>query len=107
MKICKNSVCVYNSICQREKKNPASIGSDITPIKNTLLFPYSVENIQTGQTLGHFYLDPYIRDDKAYAGADKGWYFPLKNRSKFGPTSVLGKFDITFGESISRNFLVV
>ena len=43
--------------------------------------------------MGHFYLDPYIRDDKAYAGADKGWYFPLKNRSKFGSTDVLGKFD--------------
>jgi len=51
---------------------------------------HSVENIQTGKTLGHFYLDPYIRDDKAYAGADKGWYFPLKNRSKFGSTDVLG-----------------
>ena len=65
----------------------------IAPIKDILFFPYSVENIQTGKTLGHFYLDPYIRDDKAYAGADKGWYFPLKNRSKFGSTDVLGKFD--------------
>lgn len=29
---------------------------------------------KTGSVLGRFYMDPYIRDDKGYAGADKGWY---------------------------------
>ena len=35
-------------------------------------------------------IDPYIRDNKGYAGADKGWYFPLRNRSKIGPSLPLG-----------------
>ena len=65
-----------------------------------------MENIQTGQILGHFYLDPYIGDDKAYAGADKGWYFPLKNRSKFGPANVLGKFDKFFANQFHEIFVV-
>ena len=43
-----------------------------------------------GQVLGHFYLDLFIRDEKGYIGADKGWYVPLKNRSKIGPSQALG-----------------
>ena len=40
--------------------------------------------------LGHFYLDLFIRDEKGYIGSDKGWYVPLRNRSKIGPCQPLG-----------------
>jgi len=36
---------------------------------------------KSDQVLGHFYLDPFIRDDKGYAGNFKGWYIPLLQRS--------------------------
>ncbi|QQP31712.1 Uncharacterized protein FKW44_025397 [Caligus rogercresseyi] len=40
--------------------------------------------------LGEFYFDPYIRDDKIYTGADKGFYFPLRNKSDSTKGSSLG-----------------
>lgn len=40
--------------------------------------------------LGHTYLDPYIRDDKAYEGGDKGWYIPVRNHSSVGECLPLG-----------------
>ena len=51
---------------------------------------FAVQDAKSGQTLGHFYFDPFIRDEKGYAGADKGWYVPIKTRSKVGPSLPLG-----------------
>ena len=31
------------------------------------------------QVLGHVYLDPYLREDKAYQGGDRGWYIPIRS----------------------------
>jgi oligopeptidase A len=42
------------------------------------------------QKVGQFYLDAYIRDNKGYAGGDKGWYIPIRPRSKIGPSIPLG-----------------
>lgn len=36
---------------------------------------------KTDKVLGHFYLDPFIRDDKGYAGNSKGWFIPLRQKS--------------------------
>ena len=36
---------------------------------------FAVQDAKSGQTLGHFYFDPFIRDEKGYAGADKGTFF--------------------------------
>ncbi|TRY68570.1 hypothetical protein TCAL_06919 [Tigriopus californicus] len=33
------------------------------------------------KVLGHFYFDPYLRDDKGYPGADKGWFIPVRPHS--------------------------
>ena len=40
-----------------------------------------------GKRLGHFFMDPYIRDDKGYAGADKAWYVPIRAHSGFAGES--------------------
>ena len=34
---------------------------------------YCVKDTKYEKILGHFYFDPYYREEKAYAGADKGW----------------------------------
>ena len=43
-----------------------------------------------GTELGHFYLDPYIRDDKAYQGGDRGYFIPLASHSEMGESQALG-----------------
>lgn len=45
---------------------------------------------QEGQELGHFYMDPYIRDDKAYQGGDRGYFIPLASHSQKGESQALG-----------------
>ncbi|CAB4070162.1 UGP2 [Lepeophtheirus salmonis] len=45
---------------------------------------YRVFDSDGTSVLGEFYFDPYIRDDKIYTGSDKGFYFPLKNKSNDG-----------------------
>ena len=42
------------------------------------------------RVLGEFYLDLYIRDDKGYAGGDKGWYIPVRSHSRMGQCRPLG-----------------
>lgn len=46
----------------------------------------------SGKELGRFYIDPYIRDDKGYAGGDKGWYVPVRPRSRAAGCDPLGVF---------------
>lgn len=45
---------------------------------------------KNGQKLGAFYLDAFIRDEKGYAGGDKGWYVPIRPRSEASKTAPLG-----------------
>ena len=40
--------------------------------------------------LGQFFLDPYVRDDKGYAGGDKGWYIPIRPHSSIAGCEALG-----------------
>jgi len=51
---------------------------------------YRVTDQDDGQVLGHCYLDPYIRDDKAYQGGDRGWFIPLRQHSQSGDSNALG-----------------
>eukprot|EP00096_Caligus_rogercresseyi_P013940 TRINITY_DN6508_c0_g1_i1.p1 TRINITY_DN6508_c0_g1~~TRINITY_DN6508_c0_g1_i1.p1 ORF type:complete len:740 (+),score=236.52 TRINITY_DN6508_c0_g1_i1:24-2243(+) len=51
---------------------------------------YRVVDSDGLRVLGEFYFDPYIRDDKIYTGADKGFYFPLRNKSDSTKGSSLG-----------------
>ena len=51
---------------------------------------YKVRDQDSGEVLGHCYIDPYIRDDKAYQGGDRGWFIPLRQHSVAGDTSALG-----------------
>ena len=46
---------------------------------------YRVE--EEGEELGHLYLDPYLREDKAYQGGDRGWYVPMRSASQVGRSS--------------------
>eukprot|EP00088_Acartia_fossae_P028036 TRINITY_DN2880_c0_g1_i2.p1 TRINITY_DN2880_c0_g1~~TRINITY_DN2880_c0_g1_i2.p1 ORF type:complete len:779 (-),score=169.37 TRINITY_DN2880_c0_g1_i2:109-2445(-) len=39
---------------------------------------------KSGQVRGYCYLDAYIRDDKGYNGADRGWFIPLRSNSNIG-----------------------
>jgi len=51
----------------------------------------SVYRVSEGERVcGHFYLDPYIRDDKAYQGGDRGWYVILRSGSQVGESNPLG-----------------
>ena len=45
---------------------------------------------QAGVELGHFYLDPFIRDDKAYQGGDRGYFIPLASHSSKADSAALG-----------------
>ena len=42
------------------------------------------------KVLGQFFLDPYVRDDKGYAGGDKGWYLPIRPHSSIVGSEALG-----------------
>ena len=42
------------------------------------------------KVIGKFFLDPYVRDDKGYAGGDKGWYVPLRPHSQTAGCTALG-----------------
>jgi oligopeptidase A len=42
------------------------------------------------RVLGHCYFDPYLRDDKAYQGGDKGWFVPIRSNSLVGEGKPLG-----------------
>jgi len=44
----------------------------------------------SGNFKGYCYLDPYIREDKAYEGGDQGWYIPLRAHSDVEQTSPVG-----------------
>ena len=57
---------------------------------------FAVKDIKSGEIKGHFYFDPFIREDKGYAGGDQGWYLPIRQRSKFGPSLPLGAMILTF-----------
>lgn len=35
-------------------------------------------------------MDPFIRDDKGYAGGSKGWFIPLRSHSKVAKSLPLG-----------------
>jgi len=43
-----------------------------------------------GNEVGFCYLDPYIRDDKAYQGGDVGWYVPIRPNSLVGGSKPVG-----------------
>jgi len=43
-----------------------------------------------GTEVGFCYLDPYIRDDKAYQGGDVGWYVPVMSHSSVGGSKPVG-----------------
>jgi oligopeptidase A len=45
---------------------------------------------KSGNVLGNFFLDPFIRDDKGYAGGSKGWFIPLKPHSKVAGSNPVG-----------------
>ena len=51
---------------------------------------YTVTDADDNSLLGHCYLDPYIRDDKAYQGGDKGWFIPLRQHSKVADCNAAG-----------------
>ena len=51
---------------------------------------FAVKDTKKEEILGHFYFDPYLREEKGYAGGDHGWYMPLRSRSKIGNSSPLG-----------------
>ena len=61
-----------------EVKSPAAKASLWS--KDVTLF--RVVDEKTSKVLGNFFLDPFIRDDKGYAGGSKGWFIPLKSRSE-------------------------
>lgn len=42
------------------------------------------------KVLGEFFIDPYVRDDKGYAGGDKGWYIPIRPHSSTAKCKALG-----------------
>jgi len=46
--------------------------------------------LDEGKEVGHCYLDPYIRDDKAYQGGDRGWYIPVRPGSEVGGSRPVG-----------------
>jgi len=50
-----------------------------------------------GKEIGFCYLDPYIRDDKAYQGGDRGWYIPLRPHSKVGGSTPVGAVVMALG----------
>eukprot|EP00092_Neocalanus_flemingeri_P019582 GFUD01021214.1.p1 GENE.GFUD01021214.1~~GFUD01021214.1.p1 ORF type:complete len:771 (+),score=230.50 GFUD01021214.1:151-2463(+) len=50
-----------------------------------------------GKEVGHCYLDPYIRDDKAYQGGDKGWYIPIRPHSGVGASQAVGAVVMALG----------
>jgi len=43
-----------------------------------------------GEEMGFCYLDPYLRDDKAYEGGDKGWHIPIRPHSQVGNSNAVG-----------------
>ena len=43
---------------------------------------FQIIDDKSGKLLGSFFFDPYIRDDKGYAGGSKGWFIPLNSHSK-------------------------
>jgi len=49
------------------------------------------------EEVGYCYLDPYIRDDKAYQGGDKGWYLPVRPHSKMGGSKAAGAVIMALG----------
>jgi len=51
---------------------------------------FTVTDADDNRLLGHCYLDPYIRDDKAYQGGDKGWFIPLRQHSKVADCNAAG-----------------
>lgn len=59
-----------------EVKDPAAVQAWNESVK---LFRVSDAG---GEELGHFYFDPYIRDDKSFSGGDRGWYVPVRPRSR-------------------------
>jgi len=70
--------------------------SDEAKVEASLWHPevkmFRAIDTSSGQELGRFYIDPYIRDDKGYAGGDKGWYVPVRARSGPAGCSPLGVF---------------
>jgi oligopeptidase A len=51
---------------------------------------FRVVDETNGKVLGNFFFDPFIRDDKGYAGGSKGWFIPLRPRSNISGSVPLG-----------------
>ena len=54
---------------------------------------YRVIDVASGgnnKILGEFFIDPYVRNDKGYAGGDKGWYIPIRPHSSIAKCKALG-----------------
>lgn len=68
----------------------ADSGEDLGSVWHPDCSLYTVTDLESGQQLGHCYLDPYIRDDKAYQGGDRGWFIPLRQHSVAGDCDAVG-----------------
>ena len=68
----------------------ADTGADLGSVWHPDCSLYTVTDLECGQQLGHCYLDPYIRDDKAYQGGDRGWFIPLRQHSVAGDCDAVG-----------------
>jgi len=69
--------------------------SDLGSVWNPEVTLYRVKD--GGEEVGYCYLDPYIRDDKAYQGGDKGWYIPIRPHSEVGGSNAVGAVVMALG----------
>jgi len=53
--------------------------------------------INSGEEVGYCYFDPYLRDDKAYQGGDKGWHIPIRPHSDVGGSKAVGAVIMSLG----------
>lgn len=70
-------------------------GEDLGTLWNPEVTLYRVKD--GGEEVGFCYLDPYIRDDKAYQGGDKGWHVPVRPHSKVGGSKAVGAIVMALG----------
>jgi len=70
-------------------------GGDLGTVWNSEVTLYRVKD--GGEEVGFCYLDPYIRDDKAYQGGDKGWCVPIRPNSVIGGSKPVGAVVMTLG----------
>jgi len=70
-------------------------GGDLGTVWNSEVTLYRVKD--GGEEVGFCYLDPYIRDDKAYQGGDKGWCVPIRPNSVIGGSKPVGAVVMALG----------